>query len=376
MIILQSIRALPTILRRPKGRSSGSLLFVSALFGLALAASTVVVSGAASAAVPSGVNQCNGTDNVGGEATICGVTIVNRDDLQTGIVSSSVTVSECHGAANAPPTCILTTTSSSQLITSVTQCNGSGNGGGGQVACHVSIINDITGVATTSPATVNQCNVAGQGGGTAPTYVCDPIGVTTNATVTQCNSSGNGGGGTMRVLCTVTPSTETAALPMIVNQCVGSGNGGGATVTCSVSITNTIVPPVVAPTPVVPPVVTPPVTPPVVTPPVVTPPVVTPPVVGTPPSSDAPESRRAGCPGRSDGHSADPSGDPGGANTGNPCARRRGVDGCTIGAGLGHTSWDTPGPVVRLSRVFRVFRVHLRPGPWPSPVRILPWNSC
>ncbi|MCW2622850.1 MAG: hypothetical protein JWL64_2452 [Frankiales bacterium] len=58
--------------------------------------------------------------------------------------------------------------------------------------------------------------------------------------VTQCNSSGNGGGGTLRVQCTVPVATRTAALPVTVNQCNGSGNGGGATVTCTVSLVNSV----------------------------------------------------------------------------------------------------------------------------------------
>ena len=193
------------------------------------------------------VNQCNGTDNVGGEAVACRVTVTNNLDQATGVTSSTLTVQECHGAANAPPTCTDLTTSSTQLITSVTQCNGSGNGGGGTVTCEVNVVNNITGTATPTSATVNQCNTAGEGGGTEPTLSCSPIGDTTNATVTQCNESGNGGGGTMRVKCDVTSSTETSALPVLINQCVGSGNGGGATVTCTVSLTNNVTPPPVTP---------------------------------------------------------------------------------------------------------------------------------
>ena len=215
--------------------------------GLALVGLTCLVWGAVSgAALPSAqaapassINQCNGTDNVGGQAVECTVTVTNNLDLATGTSSSTVTVRECHGAAHAPPTCTIDTTSNTALTTSVTQCDGSGSGGGGTVTCSVGIVNNITGQATTSPATVNQCIGSGQGGGTEPTLACDPLGSTTNATVTQCNTSGNGGGGTMRVQCTVNPSTQTSALPVTVDQCNGSGNGGGATVTCTVQITNT-----------------------------------------------------------------------------------------------------------------------------------------
>jgi hypothetical protein len=231
--------------------------------------------------VPS-VNQCNGTDNVGGQEVSCRVAVVNNLDLATNVASSTVTVTECHGAANTRPTCTRSTTPYSQLTTSVTQCDGSGSGGGGTVLCEVDIVNNITGAATTTPATVNQCIGAGDGGGTQPTIVCNPLGSTTNATVTQCNGSGNGGGGTLRVRCTVSPSTQTSALPITVDQCNGSGNGGGSTVTCFVSLVNNIttvppvIPPTITPPPVTPPVVIPPVTPPTITPPPVTPPVVTP----------------------------------------------------------------------------------------------------
>jgi hypothetical protein len=187
------------------------------------------------------VNQCNGFDNAGGQAVACTVTVTNTLNLATGVGGSVVTVTECHGAANAPLTCTTSTTSSSQVVTSVTQCNGSGSGGGGTVTCSVEIVNNITGVAPSSPATVNQCNGSGEGGGIQPTLLCLPSGATTGATVTQCNGSGNGGGASIRVQCTVAPSTQTSALPISVNQCNGSGNGGGATVTCTVSVTNTFI---------------------------------------------------------------------------------------------------------------------------------------
>ena len=185
------------------------------------------------------VNQCNGTDNVGGQAVECTVTVTNHLDLATGDTTSAVTVRECHGVAGAPPTCTSSTVRSGNLLTSVTQCNGSGSGGGGTVTCSVHVTNIIVGRATATPGTVNQCIVSGQGGGTAPTTECNPLGSTTNADVTQCNSSGNGGGGTRRVRCTVA-ATESAALHVTINQCVGSGNGGGALVICDASIVNDI----------------------------------------------------------------------------------------------------------------------------------------
>ena len=194
-------------------------------------------------AAPVAVNQCNGTDNVGGQSVECTITVTNNVDLATGVTSSTMTIRECHGAANAAPTCTTTPINSSDVVTSVDQCNGSGNGGGGTVTCRVDITNNITGAATTAPVTVNQCNTAGTGGGAEPTIACNPFPAnTTGATVTQCNEAGTGGGATMRVRCTVdTGSTETAAFPMTIEQCVGSGNGGGGFVTCSVSLRTNVI---------------------------------------------------------------------------------------------------------------------------------------
>ena len=197
---------------------------------------------ATAVSAPLAITQCNGTDNVGGESVACDVTVVNNLNVATGLTSSVVTVRECHGAANTVPTCTTTPSSSNRLTTTVNQCNGSGSGAGGTVTCTVHILNNITGVSASTPATINQCNGSGTGGGTAPTTVCVPLGNTTNATITQCNTSGNGGGGTMRVRCTVTPSTQAAALPVTVDQCNGSGNGGGATVTCTTSLVNNVFP--------------------------------------------------------------------------------------------------------------------------------------
>lgn len=246
---------------------------------------------AAAVVSPPSATQCNGTDNVGGQAVACDVQVVNNLDLATGETSSTTTVEECHGAANAPATvtCTTTVTPSDELVTSVDQCNGSGNGGGGTVNCNVSITNNISGAATPVPATVNQCNTSGQDGGTEPTTNCDPSPAsTTDATVEQCNESGNGGGGTERVRCTVaSDATQTSALPVTVDQCNGSGNGGGGDVECTVSITNNITAGPPAP-PSDPPSDDPPggtpTWPPVVFPPGVTSPVGMPPTGPTPPA--------------------------------------------------------------------------------------------
>lgn len=220
-----------------------SAVVILALF-LAVSGLTGGRLSAASAAPGSpAVSQCNGTDNVGGQAVVCDITITNNLNMKTGAVSSTVTTNDCHGAAGAPPvvTCTSLTQSFPTVTNSADQCNGSGLGGGSDVVCSVTILNNITGTVTPTAATVDQCVGSGTGGGAGSTMVCDPFpATTTGATITQCNGSGNGGGGVLRVECTVGPSTITSALPVSVNECNGSGNGGGNTVTCTVSIRNTI----------------------------------------------------------------------------------------------------------------------------------------
>jgi LPXTG-motif cell wall-anchored protein len=187
-------------------------------------------------AVPA-VNQCNGIDNVGGEALACDVTVVNNLDLATGVTSSTLTTRVCRGAFGVTDLlCTTTPGTFTDLTSSIVQCDGSGNGGGSSVTCTVSVTNNITGDASTSPATVNQCIGSAEGGGASLT--CNPSSSTSGATITQCNGSGNGGGAT--VTCTVGTSTVSAALPVTISQCNGSGSGGGSLVTCTSSITNNI----------------------------------------------------------------------------------------------------------------------------------------
>ena len=259
-----------------------TLLF---FFALAFVFASYTAFGSPAYAASAPVNQCNGTDNVGGESVECAVTVVNNLDQATGVTSSTLTIKECHGAANTVPTCITKTTTSTDLILSVDQCNGSGNGGGASVKCSVDVTNNVVGPGTPSSVTVNQCNNSGQGGGTAPTILCDPIGVTTNATVDQCNTSGQGGGATERVKCNVgTASVETAFIPVKIVQCDSSGNGGGGIVICATALTAKFTPaasttptPVTAtPTPVT-------ATPTVVAPPKASTPVAPPTTVTAPP---------------------------------------------------------------------------------------------
>lgn len=175
----------------------------------------------------------NGVDNTGGLGLICQVTIVNTITGTGG--SATVTVHECHGAAGDPSAaCTTTTTSLSQPVTAVTQCNDSINGGGGTLRCSVSVLQNLYGLSPGPIAvTVNQC--VGSGGGI--TTGCNPFPANTSgAAITQCNGSANGG--TLVGLTCTTTGSLAAAEVVTINQCNGSANGGGALVICSASTTS------------------------------------------------------------------------------------------------------------------------------------------
>ncbi len=219
---------------------AGGTAFASvALLG---AISAPVASAAASAPVAA---QCNPADGYpttaplhgAGREVSCNISVVNSVS-SSGAPSSTITTTACLAAAGVlpPAGCTARVASSTQLVSTVNQCNGIIVGGGSNLICNVTFTNDVSTGTPTSGATVNQCIGSGTGGGTEPTVVCAPVANTTNATVTQCNGSGNGGGGTMRVKCTV--SGAATALPVTINQCNGSSNGGGSTVTCTTTIAN------------------------------------------------------------------------------------------------------------------------------------------
>lgn len=227
-------------------RTTLTLLFVLALL------SAMFFVDAATAHATHTPSQCNNVHNIAGQAIKCSYTVTNNAD--GAVTSSTIVATVCHGAANDPPTMVcdpVTTTPSDHLITAVSQCNDSGNGGGGTMECTVDVINNITGTVTPTAATVNQCNGSGGGGGIEPTLLCDPFPATTSgATVTQCNGSANEGGGTQRVRCSVdSDSTTTAGFAVTVNQCNGSENLGGSTVTCRAGLEDNITPPQPSPSP-------------------------------------------------------------------------------------------------------------------------------
>ena len=202
-----------------------------------------------SAATPApSVTQCNPPDfpTTADFQVTCSVTVVNTT-TSTGATSSTVTTSACLAAAGVPfPSCplnsgpIVSTTISTQLVTSVNQCDGIVTDGGSNVYCNVSVTNNVPLGASNPAATVDQCIGSATGGGS--TQACDPGGSTTNATVTQCNGSATGGGtynGETTVNCDVTGATS--ALPVTVNQCNGTATGGGSAVTCMTTMANNFV---------------------------------------------------------------------------------------------------------------------------------------
>ncbi len=195
------------------------------------------------------VNQCNADEfptGAGFEVT-CEVTIVNTI-TEEGDESSTVTTRTCLAFEGVLPPAGCTgpvTTTSGELVTSVDQCNGIVNGGGSNVTCDVTVVNNVPVGTATTPITVNQCNGSGEGG-TSP--VGDPLNCsgptdqdTTDADVNQCNGSANGGGAPGRVECSVVG--EESAVPLTIDQCNDSANGGGSTVTCTVTVTNNFIEP-------------------------------------------------------------------------------------------------------------------------------------
>jgi hypothetical protein len=197
----------------------------------------------ASGAASNTVTQCNGQGPGPKGATtgmVCKVTIVNT--IHGTKRSSTTTMSRKCTLGPCAPGNGTFTTKSTNLVTHVSQCNGSDNDSAHPITCDVTITNDISaGSKNAKPlsvATVNQCVGSAKGGGAK--LICDPHpATTTGATVTECNGSGNGGGGTVN--CAVSSSSRiSAAIPITVNQCNGTGNPGGSVVKCRTTITTHI----------------------------------------------------------------------------------------------------------------------------------------
>lgn len=268
-------------------RRRGPVMLVVAMTALGMlwvggVAGVSAASAATSHAVAPAATQCDppAIPTGAGFQVTCTIAIANTV-TSTGGDQSTITATACLAAAGvlAPFGCTTVVTTSSELVTSVDQCNGVVDGGGSNVICSVSVVNTIPTGTNTVGVTVNQCIGSGTGGGTQPTTVCAPVASTSGATVTQCNGSGNGGGGSTRVNCVVTGGAS--AVPITINQCNGSSDGGGSTVICTTTFTNNFVGAAPAPTPT--PTPTPTTTPPAPAPTTPTPPTGTTPTgtVGT-----------------------------------------------------------------------------------------------
>ena len=244
----------PAPMSGPRAGSLRRSLLVAVAAGTAFASVALLgltTATVASAAGAPAVAQCNADTfpTAAGFQVTCTVAVVNTTS-SLGATSSTVTTSACLAAAGVTfPSCpvnlgpITSTTSSTQLVTSVNQCNGIVTGGGSNVYCNVTVTNNVPVGTSSAAVTVDQCIGSANGGGS--TENCAPSGSTTSATVTQCNGSGTGGGtylGETTVGCTVTGGTS--ALPVTVNQCNGTATGGGSAVTCMATETNNFIAPV------------------------------------------------------------------------------------------------------------------------------------
>jgi hypothetical protein len=210
-----------------------------------LAVGGLAATSAAAASGAPAVTQCNPPDFpiTAGFQVTCTVSVENYTSA-TGATSSTVTTSACLGAAGVVfPACplnlgpVTSTTMSTQLVTSVNQCNGIVTGGGSNVYCNVTVTNNVPAGTPEAGVTTDQCigSVTGMGG----TVACNPTSSTTNATVTQCNGSVTGGGtfaGEPTAACTVTGAAT--ADPVTVNQCNGTATGGGSAVTCMTAVSD------------------------------------------------------------------------------------------------------------------------------------------
>ena len=175
------------------------------------------------------IDQCNGVGGGGGQTVQCNVLVVNTLTDDPNTTGSVITV---NGVVSTSP----------DLVTSVTQCNGSANGGNAILECHVQIINNIavSGPAGATGVSIHQCNDNQPDGlGTAPN-TCSPPPIMGGTTIVQCNDTGDGGGLVFPSHCSAS-GTVSSTLPVTVNQCNGSANGGGSKVNCSTDITTFVV---------------------------------------------------------------------------------------------------------------------------------------
>jgi len=152
------------------------------------------------------VHQCNGSDNVGGSATVCTIDIVNNISIDAPAAATALTLNQCIGSGGGGGTNMTACIPSSSGSATVVQCNGSGTGGGGLMNC------TATGTVSASfPVSVDQCNGSENGGGSSVT--CSTS-ITTNVVDTSVGGGTPGtGGGTPGTGTPGTPGTPGTAVP-------------------------------------------------------------------------------------------------------------------------------------------------------------------
>lgn len=216
-----------------------SLWLAAIPFGVLVAAAGLATPPLAASAAGPALSQCDGGDGAG-SVIVCTITVVNTlGGGATG--STVTVARHCAGVNVPCGETPGTTTTSAQLVTDITQCNNAGNGGGSTMTCQVTVTNEITGNATAVAATSNECNGSGDGLGAPTVICDPFPATTSGASVTQCNGSANGGTLVGLDCGVASAATWSSALPVTVNQCNNSENGGGSKLNCTVSITNTIV---------------------------------------------------------------------------------------------------------------------------------------
>jgi hypothetical protein len=240
------MRSAPSIAltRLPAGRRPWHVALLALLLAGAFSFAMAAVAPSAAQAADLTVRQCNGVGPSANGATTgmrCTVTVVNTI-TKSGKTSSTTTVTRKCSLGPCPSGNGTFISHSTNLVTSINQCNGSDNDSAHPITCIVTVTNNINakapGAQPVTAATVNQCVGSGKGGG--GTVNCSPYPAsTTGATVTQCNGSANGGGATAD--CHVaTQSKISPAIPIRINQCNGTGNPGGSTVHCRTSLTTNL----------------------------------------------------------------------------------------------------------------------------------------
>jgi hypothetical protein len=170
------------------------------------------------------VDQCNRSANDSAHLNECNVTITNNISADTpgALPLAFATLNQCIGSAqgNPPGTNNCSPPNASTSGATVTQCNGSANGGGGTIACQFDTTNRVS---PALPITVNQCNGTGNPGGS--TVTCRAA-ITTNITAAPGGGSTGGTTTTGGTTGGTTGSTTGGTTGSSTGGTTGAGTGG------------------------------------------------------------------------------------------------------------------------------------------------------